>query len=195
MQNDDDVEFRELLASARAGDGESALELIDLYGPYVLRAVRRRLPPTLRAKFDSTDFVQTVWAAFFCDERDRDFESAEELIRFLLAIVRNKLCDESRRRLGTQRYNVGREQQLDTPAVDDEFVDDQEGAIDLRQARPSQIAQARERWVGLLAQQPPLYRRIMELRCQGATFVEIAQQLQIHERTARRVFDRLFESQ
>lgn len=189
--NDHDDEFRGLLARVRAGDSESVLELIDLYSPYVLRAVRRRLPATLRAKFDSTDFVQTVWAAFFCDDRQREFASAEDLIRYLMAIARNKMCDESRRRLGTERYNIGREQPLAAlDAEDDEYL-----AVDLRQARPSQIAQARERWSRLLAEQPPLHRRIMELRCQGATFSEIARQLKIHERTARRAFERLMEKQ
>jgi len=185
---DDDVEFRRLITQVRTGDPESALELLERYSPHVLRLIRRRLSPALRAKFDSSDFVQGVWVAFFCEGRTRDFHCADDLIRFLVTIARNKLYDETRRRTQTGRYNVNREQSLDAH----ELAPDQEvEAIDQRQPRPSQIAEARERWTTLLADQPPLYRRILELRCRGATFLEIADQLQVHERTARRVFERL----
>jgi RNA polymerase sigma-70 factor (ECF subfamily) len=185
---DDEVEFRRLITRVREGNPEAALELLELYSPHVLRLIRRRLSPKMRAKFDSADFVQGVWVAFFCEGQTRDFERPEDLIRFLVTIARNKLYDETRRRTQSERYNVSREQSLD----DTELTGEQElEAIDLRQPRPSEIAVARERWTKLLADQPPLYRKILELRCRGATFLEIADQLQVHERTARRVFERL----
>lgn len=186
--NEEELEFRRLIHRVREGDPESALELLERYSPHVLRIVRRRLSPTLRAKFDSADFVQIVWVAFFCDGQTRDFHCPEDLIRFLVTVARNKLYDETRRRTQTERYNVTREQSLEEA---DLLPDLEIEAIDLRQPRPSQIAVARERWSKLLADQPPLYRKILELRCRGATFQEIAEQLDVNERTARRVFERL----
>lgn len=180
--------FRRLIQRVRDGDAESALELLERYSPHVLRLIRRRLSGGLRAKFDSADFVQAVWVDFFCESQPRDFHCPEDLIRFLVTLARNKLYDELRRRTQSERYNVTREMSLDDLAL---VWDGEIEAIDLRQPRPSQVAVARERWSRLMADQPPLHRKILELRCQGATFLEIAEQLEVHERTARRVFERL----
>ncbi len=185
---DEDVEFSRLITRVREGDPESALELLERYSPHVLRLVRRRLSPALRAKFDSADFVQGVWVAFFCEGTTRDFRCADDLIRFLVTVARNKLYDETRRRTQSEGYNVAREQSWEEMEVSPELEIE---AVDERQARPSQIAVARERWSKLLADQPPVYRRVLEMRCSGATFLEIATELRVHERTARRVFDRL----
>ena len=56
---------------------------------------------------------------------------------------------------------------------------------------PSAVAIARERWHQLVDNQPETVRRIVELRFMGATFPEIAEQLNIHERTARKAIERL----
>ena len=47
----------------------------------------------------------------------------------------------------------------------------------------------------LISGQTSLHQEIMRLRFTGATFEEIAAKLDIHERTARKVIDRLLELQ
>jgi predicted ArsR family transcriptional regulator len=53
----------------------------------------------------------------------------------------------------------------------------------------------RERWDRLVDGQPPHVRRIVELRFAGATYTEIAAQLHIHERTARKAIERLVDDE
>src|SRR4051794_29206209 len=49
----------------RAGDEGAVRELVAVFGPSLLHAARARLPQKLRAKYDSQDIVQDVWASFF----------------------------------------------------------------------------------------------------------------------------------
>lgn len=182
------IEFRALLAQVRAGDSRAADELFQQFSPLILRVVRRRLSAALRVKFDSTDFVQAVWAAFFEVLERRDFADPDELAKFLLAVARNKLCDEIRRRVRNERRTLANDAPLAAPPFPTETDWDR---VDLRQPRPSQVAVLRERWRLLVASQPPLHRQIFEMRFQGSTFAEIATELNVHERTARRVFERL----
>jgi len=57
--------FSLLLEQARAGSDSAARELIERFGPFILRVIRNRLDPRLRSIFDSADFSQAVWASFF----------------------------------------------------------------------------------------------------------------------------------
>jgi RNA polymerase sigma factor (sigma-70 family) len=186
-----DTEFRRMLEQVQNGSQDDAWKLIELYGPHILRVVRRSLNRQLRSKFDSLDFVQVVWASFF-KRRDEilRFEKPDDLIGFLAGMAKNKVLMETRRRLYTEKYNLEKEQMLDGQTTEEEFAE----ARSLRHETPSQIAVAREQWNRLLESQPPKYQQIVELRFKGATFEEIAESLQIHERTARRIMKDLLKT-
>lgn len=178
-------EFRQALERVCTGSEEDALEFIQTYGPHIHRVVRRRLHQSMRSKFDSLDFVQMVWASFFADpQRIARIKDPDGLIRYLVTMARNKVIEESRRRLATKKHDVQRERPLDR-------IDVAESPSRQRQATPSQIAMARERWRRMLRDQSERNRRIVELRMGGATFAEIGRALGIHERTARQVIDGL----
>ncbi len=178
-----DGEFTQLMSQVRAGNEAAAWRLTEIYGGHVLKVVRRSLSRQLRSKFDSHDFVQTVWKSFF---RDRDrllaLQTPAQFINYLKAVARNKVVDEGRRRLQTAKYDVRREEGL---ADDGCFVD--------TGPRPSEIVVARETWDRLVSSQSAEHRRVVEMRFQGYTFDEIAEHLSINERTARRVIARLLE--
>jgi RNA polymerase sigma-70 factor (ECF subfamily) len=184
-----DTDFRTLLAGIRAGSEDAAWRIIELYGPHIHRVVHRLLDRRLRSQYDSVDFVQAVWASFFREpNRIRSFESPSDLTRYLAATTRNKVIDEARRRLGTRKFDVRRVHSFDDSAVD---------ADQLRSGSPSpeEVAIAREAWSRLVAGQPQQYREVARLRFQGATYPEIAARLEIHERTARKVIERLSRMQ
>jgi len=62
----DEASFLELVRKVRAGDNESATELVKRYEPAVRTVVRVRLTdPKLRQVFDSVDICQSVMADFF----------------------------------------------------------------------------------------------------------------------------------
>jgi RNA polymerase sigma factor (sigma-70 family) len=168
----------------RYGDEEAAWELIDVYGPHILRVVRRDLNRRLRSRFDSADFVQAVWASFFRQPSQfRRLESPDDLLRLLLTVARNKVIDETRYRLNTRKQDVGREADPDFELDLDELPS--------KTPRPSQVAVAREQWRRLLDAQPRVNRTVLEMRFAGASYEEIAAKLKIHERSVRKIVEEL----
>ena len=178
-------EFRKSITRLRTGDDNAAWHIIEEYGPHIQRIVRRRLDQRMRSKFDSIDFVQMVWASFFKHPSQIvNFNEPDDLVRYLAVIAKNKVVDEYRRRLRYRKYNVARERSLRDSDV-------APNRIEAAHPTPSQIAMAREQWTQIMEQQSDRNRQIVRMRLRGATFEEIAKELGISERTARKVIDDL----
>jgi RNA polymerase sigma factor (sigma-70 family) len=176
-------ELPRLFREARQGNEDAARLIVERYGKAIRRSVRHYLHQKLRAKFDSSDFEQAVWASFFNGQNELDdFTSSTDLMRFLTKVARNKVVDEFRRRVQGKKYNVNRERSLNDPAAPLDFA--------AAPATPSQMAIAGEEWERLLADAPSHHRRVMRMRMEGAKFTEIAEAEELHERTARRVIAR-----
>ena len=178
-------DFHTLMDRVRNGSDEAAQELLDLYGDHIFRAVRRRLNRSLRSKYDSQDFVQAVWASFFANlPTVREFDRPEALIAFLARVASNKVIDECRTRLQTEKNDIKRERSMESVCVG--TTDPLKG----NDPTPSQVAIANEQWGRMIDGQPSHYRRIMELRAEGISNNEIADRLEINEKTVRRVVQR-----
>jgi RNA polymerase sigma factor (sigma-70 family) len=178
-------EFADLMERVHEGSQDAAWQLLERYGPHVKRYVRRSLNQEMRSKFDSLDFAQVVWASFFREpERFRRLDSPTALLAYLASLARNKVIG-TRRQMTSLKKN--RNQEMAFGEMEEE--------ITVRCATPdpspSSVAMARERWHQLVDDQPESVRRIVELRFMGATFAEIAEQLNINERTARKALERL----
>ena len=106
--------IQELLARIKNGDEEAARELLTRYESKVRLVVRRQLPRLLRSRFDSLDFLQSVWGSFFHKIRTgpNDLDEEQNLVTFLAWAARNKVIDEYRR-AATQRQDINREEQLE----------------------------------------------------------------------------------
>jgi RNA polymerase sigma-70 factor (ECF subfamily) len=179
--NDSANEFRTLIRQVQQGSQEAARQLADKYGPHVRRYVHRALSRDLRGQYDSLDFVQLVWASFFHQTEDLpEIESPAQLVSYLAKMAQHKLVDEQRR-IHAQKNDVAREQRIDEP----------DKQLASRDPTPSAVAIFREEWDTLVNRQPGEVGRVVQLRYEGATFQEIADELQIHERTARKAIDRL----
>jgi RNA polymerase sigma factor (sigma-70 family) len=173
--------FRHVIQKICSGSQEAVFEFIEVYGPHIQRVVRSRLNQNLRAKFDSLDFVQMVWMTLFTDlTKISKFQQPAELIAYLVIIARNKVIEESRRRMMYQKYNVNRESGLDT-------TDPRVSLAVRRNETPSAELIAREHVDEVLNGKSERDRRVFDLRMEGATFVEIGTELGISERTARQV--------
>src|SRR6516162_802712 len=134
---DESRDIRELLARIQAGDEEAARELLGHYESKVRMVVRRQLPRLLRSRFDSLDFLQSVWGSFFHKIRtgENDLDEEQNLVAFLAWAARNKVIDEYRR-AATQKQDIRREKRLETSP-------DQETGLAVGDT-PSQWAQAHE---------------------------------------------------
>jgi RNA polymerase sigma factor (sigma-70 family) len=175
-----------LIERARSGDAE-AIGSLRRFEDDIRMMVRVRLPRPLRSQFDSMDFVQEVWHSFFrINQEDPDRLSQIRDIRsFLAGVARNKVFEEHRRRSMTQKYDLGREEPLYVRRGSRDIPRD----VPANDPSPSQDAQARERLDQILEGGSPRDAEVIELRRQGLTFEEIAEQTGLHERTVRRVVD------
>ncbi len=167
MSSPDD-DFHLLMGRVRAGSDEAAQELVELFGGYVRRAVRRVLNPTLRSLFDTVDFTQLVWLKFFvARERLERFESPAELAKYLIEMARNQVVSAARRhRIG--ECDVNREQQ----SSDDSWQEAEQ--VPDRGPPPIDVAIGHEQLERMLAGQPPHFREIIELRLRGLTHEQVA---------------------
>jgi RNA polymerase sigma-70 factor (ECF subfamily) len=182
------TEFALLMQRVRDGCPQAAQEVFDRYSDHIRRVVRRRLHQPLRRRLDSTDFLQSVWAAFFRTPAQYVFGTPEELIGFLAALAQNKLVDAFRRNVGNTRRDIRREQPLPTAS---DSVGREHLVLAGRQPTPSQVAVAQERWELLLADQPPENRRVLELLRQRYSPSEIVEHLNVHPKRLQRVIRRL----
>ncbi|HAD57645.1 MAG TPA: hypothetical protein DCG12_00165 [Planctomycetaceae bacterium] len=182
-----DEEFLNLTQQLRDGSAEAFQEVLEHFGPYVLRAVRRNLDRRLRSRFDSQDFAQAVWMTIH-ENRSRlaECESPDSMIALLVVIAQRKVRREFRKHLQAEKQNINREQSLHK----DSFV---LPLPDHSAERPSQVVMAREQWEAMTANEPEKYRQIAQLRCDGLTLAEIAEEVGVNERTVRRVIQRLAE--
>jgi RNA polymerase sigma factor (sigma-70 family) len=179
-------DFSCLMQQVRGGSEDAAWELVNRFGESIRRAVRRALSEKLRSKFDSLDFVQLVWGSLF-RVRDRldQFERPEQFAAYLVAMARNKVGMEVRRRMVAAKRDVAREQSLSQlPALG-------QSQLVSRQPPPDEVAIARERWNHLVQNQPRHYRKIILLRLQGHTYQSIAEIVQVDECTVRRFLKKL----
>jgi RNA polymerase sigma-70 factor (ECF subfamily) len=134
----------------------------------------------MRSKFDSMDFVQSVWGEFFprLTRGDIDFDSPQRLAKFLALVAQGKVTNEFRRRFGKKM------------AIQKEFAVGS-GLFYIpgraNDPTPSETVATGERIEGILHGRPEIHRKVLELRRQGFTFVEISAKLGIDERTARRI--------
>src|SRR5229473_8693474 len=177
---EDSQGFSQLLRQAQAGSDQAARDLVDRFGPFILRVIRNRLDKRLRSVFDSADFSQAVWASFFALPIQKyHFQEPEDLIRFLQEVTRNKIVEQVRRRLGTKSHQIRREIPLENSQN-----------VIAPTATASQEAIARERWRNALAKQPH-HQEILHGVRDGLSQKEIAKRMGISERTVRRAIRRL----
>jgi RNA polymerase sigma-70 factor (ECF subfamily) len=166
-----------LLAQLCSGDMDAAAQLFLAYEPYLRKAVRRHLPAPLRAKFDSVDILQSVWADLLRGFRENGycFSDADHLRGFLFIATRNRLID----RIRQHEKRAAREEPLGDP--------DREHCLPCPQPCPSEVAEAEDLWGRIQAHCPPEHRPIVDLRRQGYSLSEIADRTGMHPDSIRRI--------
>jgi RNA polymerase sigma factor (sigma-70 family) len=185
VERGESEDIRQFLARIQAGDEDAARELLSRYEAEVRLVVRRQLPKLLRSRFDSLDFLQSVWGSFFQRIRTgpADFEDSRHLVAFLARAAKNKVIDEYRR-AASQKHDMHREEPI--------WSDVQQGrelAADFD--TPSELAQASETMGKLRALLPEDRRMILELKAEGLSSREIGERLGVSERTVQRVLEDL----
>jgi RNA polymerase sigma factor (sigma-70 family) len=173
-----------ILFQLSSGNAEAIQSVFQTYEPYLRMVVRKQLSPPLRAKFDSMDIVQSVWADLLkgFQAGSWQFSSPEQLRAFLVKVTRNRLIDRVRQQQTALRF----ERRLNESDLSN-----------LPQARQTEVSshlEATEMWQRLMELCPSKHRRLLELKRQGLSLGEIAARTDLHEGSVRRILYELAAS-
>lgn len=179
MSRDARIEPEELLARARAGDGDALGRLLEMYRNYLGLLARVQIGRRLQKKVDAEDLIQDTFL-----DAHRHFgrfrgTSEAELVSWLRQILAGNLANLLRRYYGTQRRDIRLEQEL----ADD--LDQSSRALNpalvAPHSSPSQRASRREQAVLLadvLKGLPDAYREVIILsHLEGLKFPDVAQRM------------------
>ena len=108
-----EADLRELIASARRGDGAAQGELFGRYRVYLALLARMSLSRRLRGKLDASDIVQDVFVNAFRGFEAFRGETHEELVGWFKRILANRLADANRRFVDNQRRQADRERSIE----------------------------------------------------------------------------------
>jgi RNA polymerase sigma factor (sigma-70 family) len=166
-----------LLTQLSSGDAEAAQRVFLAYEPYLRMVVRRQLTPALRAKFDSMDIVQSVWADLLSGLQAGcwEFANRHQLHAFLVKVTRNRLIDRVRQ----QQRPLHHEQRLQG--------DDLHKLPEAHSNQVQEQLEADEMWQRLLDLCPPQHHGLLALKREGFCLAEIAARTGLHEGSIRRI--------
>ena len=174
------ADFDLLMERLTNGDPDAPQELVERYGPHIVRSIRRRFrTQKMRTLYATEDCMQSVWASIFSDlERLRELDSPQRLIKYLATVAANKLVDNNRK-LSSQKNNVQLEKSVDgKPEV---FQVKAEGPT------PSQMAAARDEWEYQTNRLSQRERTVLSLHLEGHSSQEIARRMDASGRGIRHV--------
>lgn len=182
---DTSIHGARLLRKLRDGDNEAAREIFARYAQRLARFAEEHLSHKLRGRVDSDDIVQSVLHTFFKRSARGEFQidnSAQIwqlLVRITLMRVRAKARHHTAAMRDARAEDAGAELELADAIGHD--PDPSEALI---------LVEAIERLVGGL---PPMYCQVLDLRLQGHSAAEIADQLKLSRRTIYRALEFLQE--
>jgi RNA polymerase sigma factor (sigma-70 family) len=170
-----------LLEKLNSGDPAAAEKVFLAFEPYLRMVVRKKLSARLRAKFDSMDVVQSVWADVLRGFREADWRFADEahLRAFLVKVTRHRFIDQLRR----HRTALARESPLGDLAQADEPLSSLPS--------PSELVQADELAQRMLTLCAPAHREIVRFRMRGVPVAEIATRTGMHVGSVHRILQDL----
>ncbi len=171
-------DFVALLELARQGDQQAMERLTRQYEPKVRLVARVLLGPSLRPYLDSIDLVQSVHHTVLLGLRQQKFtfDSPDNLIALALTLLRRKVARKWRH-LQRQKRIQGHSESVDYA---DLFA-----SLACPQADPSRLAQLNDQLRQVFQQMSEVDRRIMELRIEGFTSAEIAEQMELSSANIR----------
>jgi RNA polymerase sigma-70 factor (ECF subfamily) len=175
-------DFAGLLARAARGEPAALDALIREYEPKVRVVARVLLGPALRPYLDSADLAQSVHKSIVTGLRENRFEFAgpDQLVGLAITVLRRKAARHWRH-LQRQRRLSG-----DGPARDGDDLPGVLTALSSPGTDPAAEAQFRDQLDHLCRHLDDAERRILDLRLEGYTPSEIADQIGV-SRVALRV--------
>jgi len=178
----------ELTVRWQGGDEAAAQALFEQYAARLIALVRVHLAEKLAQRFDPEDVVQSAFRSFFVGTREGRYllRHSGDLWKLLVAITRHKLQHQVARHRASKR-DVNREEAV---GIDARWFDEFQDRLACSPPIGDAIVLAEEIET-LLALLDRTERRMFELRLEGYTLDEIADDADRSQRTVRRVMDRI----
>ncbi|MBI1902587.1 MAG: RNA polymerase subunit sigma-24 [Planctomycetia bacterium] len=170
-----DSAFRQLMHRLRRGDQDAAQVVFERYVNRLHGMARRKLHGPVRAKVDPEDVAQSVFKSFFRRQKGGFFQiGSDEDLWALLACITARKCGRLNRFFRKHKRNVGRELTQQLASADSAAVWEVQG----EDPTPAEVAQVADLVQSLLASfELPVHRQIIQLRLQGFTQGEIADEV------------------
>jgi RNA polymerase sigma-70 factor (ECF subfamily) len=168
------------------GDEDAARKLFDRYAEQLVLLARKRISQRLASRIDPEDIVQSVFRTFFHRAKQGQFhlEDPEDVVKLLARITVHKTF----RQIAFHK-RAKRDATAEAPHGDDA----QDLLLKLVTGEPSPEETAEfvdnlEHFFNRLGDEE---RRILEMRMEGYTNVEIANRMGITDRKIRRIMERV----
>ena len=186
----DEEDWQRLIDGLRAGDGQVEREFWERYGQSLHRVAERRLTPQIQARIGPEDVVQSVCRTFLRRARAGEFQLPDcaALWKVLCVITLTKVREQVRFHRRGKR-SIDHEVRLTAPS---EGKDDPLDMPD-RHTEPAEAVAFADQMQALLATLDEQERLVVGLKLQDMTNEEIAEQLNLSERTIRRTMKRVEE--
>ena len=180
-------DYSALLAAVHRGDQQAATLLSQRYESKVRIVARVLLGPALRPHLDSIDMVQSVHRSLLVGLRQDKFDisTPEKLIALTTTLVRRKIARQWR--------HLRRQQRLESGNQNSSNLAHTLSSLSSTEVDPARAAQFNEQVEQLCRRLNPIERRILELRSEGYSTDEIAEQLDLKPVTLRVRMTRLRE--
>ncbi|MBL9015442.1 MAG: hypothetical protein JNL83_14755 [Myxococcales bacterium] len=171
-------EWPAIVEGLRSGDPHTVRAFCRTYGKSLERLAASHMASMLKQRVGAEDVVQSVYRTFLrrAGAHELVLDDAGELWRLLCAITLTKVREQARYHL-RQRRRLDREQALDGP--------DDAGAA--TSPTPEEIGEFVQLFESLVEGLDDEERRIVALKLDGCTNLEIANQVKSSERTIRRL--------
>lgn len=165
-------DFASLLARARVGDRDATRQIAELYQSKVRIVARVNLGPALRPYLDSQDLLQSVHRSLMVGLRNDKFDisSPDKLIGLTLTMVRRKIARQWRHLRRQMRPSSA-------PQEDDGSMAPLLTSLSAPQSDPAAAAEFRNSVELLCRNMDEVEHRMVDLRLQGYSAPEIAEQL------------------
>lgn len=185
--------FRILLDRLRAGEEDAAARIVDEHTAGLVAVARRQMGGQLARRVDPEDILQSVYRSLFVRVQRGEYElgSGKELWKLLVTMTLNKVRRKSKFH-GAGKRDMAKDQTAQSEN------DPLEHLARNEEPGPEEAAILVDEVQAFLNTLKPQDRPIVELRLQGCTSIEIAEQTGRAERSVRRILqqiqDRLTEA-
>ncbi len=168
------------------GDEDAARQLFDRYAEQLVLLARKRISQRLASRIDPEDIVQSSFRTFFrrCEEGQFSFKDPDDVCKLLARITIHKTFRQI-----AYHKRAKRDATIETPHGDES----QDMLLKLVTCDPSPeeattFVDQLEHFFALLGDEE---LRILKMRMEGHSNVDIAKELNISDRKIRRIMERV----